>query len=37
MGEDGGEIKQCALDVLNIERERELLLGMFLKEEPIFL
>jgi hypothetical protein len=23
--------------VLNIERERELLLGMFLKEEPIFL
>jgi len=34
MGEDGGEIKQCALDVLNIERG--LLLGMFM-EEPIVL
>jgi hypothetical protein len=35
MGEDGGEIKQCALDVLNIERG--LLLGMFIKEETIVL
>jgi hypothetical protein len=35
MGEGEGHIKQCALDVLDIERG--LLLGMFLKVEPIIL